>query len=395
MQNIFSEGQRFKPFKHLYPGLFNRRLNRFLIECTLLNRICYAYLPNPGRLRELLLPGSMIYLIKNSTGKYPYTAVAVERSGRPVLLHTHVANQAVKWLLAHNAIPGLEDVTIVRSEVAIDHSRFDFLLEKEGKPFILEVKSCSLFEENIALFPDAVTERGRRHLLELAQKAGQGIAGGVVFLTGWPQARYFLPDYHNDLNFARTLFEIKEDILVKPVAVEWKEDLSLAPCSRELIIPWKLVEREAQDCGSYILILTLTHDTFIETGKLGVQLFRKGYYLYVGSAKKNLNRRISRHLRKRKKFHWHIDYLRDLSDFVSALPVRSHESLECRIAKALEAFAHWEIPGFGSSDCHCRTHLFGMKNDPFENPSFIKLIQYFRIGRLGEQLREHQNNELP
>jgi len=78
-----------------------------------------------------------------------------------------------------------------------------------GDPFVLEVKSCTLFGNSIAMFPDAVTVRGRRHIEELAALAVRGTAGGVVFLVHTPRVRYFLPDYHTDLTFARTFLNVK------------------------------------------------------------------------------------------------------------------------------------------------------------------------------------------
>ena len=297
-----------------------------------------------------------------------------------------MANRVVHWLLIHGAIPELKDATVVRHEVTVDHSRFDFLLEKDGVPFLLEVKSCTLFEDDVALFPDAVTDRGRRHLLELAEKARQGTPGGVVILINWPRARYFLPDYHTDLEFARAFLEVKKDIAFIPIAVEWSDTLSLISPVRHVTIPWKLIEREAADSGSYILILHLARDRTIEVGKLGSLHFRRGYYLYVGSSKKNLTRRINRHLRKRKNFHWHIDYLRDRADYAQALTIRSQTHLECTLANTLRNIAHWTVPGFGSSDCTCDTHLFGMRHDPAQNPAFVEILQHFRIGRFHEEL---------
>ena len=181
---------------------------------------------------------------------------------------------------------------------------------------------------------------------------------------------------------------MKKDIAFYPVAVEWNDDLTLTSTARPVTIPWELIERETDDCGSYILICRLARDHTIDVGKLGSRHFRKGYYLYVGSAKKNLTKRIDRHLRKRKNFHWHIDYLRDRADEVRALAVRSHTHLECTIAKTLAGIAHWTSPGFGSSDCKCNSNLFGMSHDPANDPDFIAMLQYFRIGRLREELQK-------
>jgi sugar fermentation stimulation protein A len=344
-----------------------------------------AYLPNPGRLRELLLPGRILYLAENldtPERKYRYTVVAVERDAIPVLLHTHRSNDVVQWLIEKGKIPGFEDAEVVKPEATVGRSRFDFLLMKEGQPFLLEVKSCTLFGKSIAMFPDAVTERGKRHLIELAEQSRKGTKAGVIFLVHWPRASWFLPDYHTDIEFARTLFEVRNEIMVKALSIGWNQDLSLTPEVGELEIPWHIVESEAKDSGSYILILHLTKDASIEVGKLGVLSFQKGYYLYVGSAKRNLKKRMARHMRRRKNLFWHIDYLREAADHCIPIPVRSSTPLECLIAKRLSKIVDWSVPKFGSSDCRCDTHLFGMQADPLENPRFIEMIQHFRIDRL-------------
>ena len=115
---------------------------------------------------------------------------------------------------------------------------------------------------------------------------------------------------------------------------------------------------------------------------MGNIVFPPGYYIYVGSAMTNLTARMERHRRLRKNHHWHIDYLRQEAEFETALPVRSSVSLECPMAEAMGEIAGWTISGFGSSDCSCPSHLFGMKADPFQSSKFIDLIQYFRMDRL-------------
>ena len=364
---------------------FIDRPNRFLVRCDLDGKTVEAYLPNPGRLWELLLPGRTLYLVKNPpipSRSTVFTALAVEHGGSPILLHTHLTNDVVAHLLAAKKLPGFETASVIRREARAGASRYDFLLEKDGREMFLEVKSCTLFGEHIAMFPDAVTERGRRHLEHLARQARQGIPGGVVFVVHSPRIDCFMPDYHTDYAFARTLLEVKDELLVKAVAVDWQEDLSLGPRVRDVEIPWDLIEREAQDRGSYLLILEVARSQPLGVGGLGKLTFPKGYYVYTGSARANLSKRVERHLRRRKQFHWHIDYLRDRADSCTALPVRASEDLEHDLASALEKMADWSIPRFGSSDCRCPTHLFGFKENPVRTPGFIELLLMFRIDRL-------------
>ena len=109
--------------------------------------------------------------------------------------------------------------------------------------------------------------------------------------------------------------------------------------------------------GSYILVIELKKDKTIQVGKLGKIYFKKGIYAYVGSAFNGLEARINRHLRKTKKKHWHIDYLLDFAEVVDVFYKENEKKEECKIAKKLEE-SSIPIPGFGCSDCICKSHLF-------------------------------------
>jgi sugar fermentation stimulation protein A len=373
---------------------FAGRPNRFLVLCDLDGKTVEAYLPNPGRLWELLLPGRVLYLEKNAAhqaGRTAYTAIAVERDGRPVVLHTHRTNDVVAHLLAAGELPGFEKASIVRREIAVEGSRYDFLLKKGGRDFFLEVKSCTLFDNRIAMFPDAVTDRGRRHLEQLARHARKGIPGGVLFLVHSPMIDAFLPDYHTDYIFAKTLLDVRNNLLIRAVSVEWRDDLSLGPTPRNVTIPWNLIEQEAQDRGSYLLVLEMAKTRHIDAGGLGGITFPKGHYVYAGSARANLTKRAERHLRHRKRFHWHIDYLREQADSCMALPIRTSGDLEHDLADALGEMAEWTIPRFGSSDCKCPTHLFGFVENPFHNRRFVDFLLHARMGRLESMLAPVQS----
>jgi Uri superfamily endonuclease len=112
--------------------------------------------------------------------------------------------------------------------------------------------------------------------------------------------------------------------------------------------------------GSYIIIIEIEKDKEIEIGKLGMLLFRKGYYAYVGSAMNGLDARIGRHMKPNKKKHWHVDYLLEKSVIRQIWCMEGGKN-ECRIASAMEKKFDG-IAGFGSSDCKCRSHLFHSKN---------------------------------
>lgn len=367
----------------LVRATFQERPNRFVVRCDLAGRPVAAYLPNPGRLWELLLPGRTLLLAPRPPGgALSHTAVAVEREGIPLFLHTHWNNAVAAALIARRRIPGLEDAAILRAEARVGHSRFDFLLARGGKPFYLEVKSCTLVSGRIAMFPDAVTERGRRHLAELAALNRAGTACGVLFLVHWPRARWFLPDYHTDPAFAETFAAVRGDLQIRAVSLAWRPDLTLAPEIAEVAIPWETLGREARDAGSYLLLLTLPRPATVAVGGLGEIPFAAGHYVYVGSAKVALAKRIARHLRKQTVRHWHIDYLKPHAERLTALPIRASDPLEHALAAAVGAIAEAVVPRFGSSDCGCPGHLFRFAADPLRIPAFIELLLRFRIDRL-------------
>jgi sugar fermentation stimulation protein A len=373
-----------RPFKNLIRARFLKRPNRFLVQCQWKGRILSAFLPNPGRLQELLLPGRILHLVREEKSlirKTRYTAVAVDREGQPMMLHAHLTNEVARTLLQERKIPGLENARIVRSEIRVGRSRIDFLLEEGNKDILLEVKSCTLVGKSVAMFPDAVTERGARHLRELANLSDQGVRAVCLFIVHWPFAKIFMPDFHTDLDFSQTLLHVRDKVEVIPVSVRWSQDLSLSPNVKVLAVPWHTLEKEAKDQGSYLLILNLKRNRKIDVGKLGKVHFRKGFYLYVGSAMANLSKRMERHRHLRKRHHWHIDKLRAVAEYHSVLAIRSSERLECEAAKAMSEIAEWSVSGFGSTDCSCETHLFGMASDPIQSENFQKLLQYFRMDR--------------
>lgn len=376
-------------FKSFKKAVFVARPNRFIVECTVRKKSIRAYLPNPGRLWELFFPGTVLYLVKNpAPGRTDHTVVAVERDGIPIMLHTHVNNLVARQLMAEGSVPGLERARVVRPEVTIGKSRFDFLLQQDGTDVVAEIKSCTLVGNRIAMFPDAVTVRGTRHLLELAELSKEGKKAVVLFLVHWAKADFFMPEWHTDLELARTMLAVRDKVRIIALSVAWMSDLTPGAI-REIPIPWDLVEQEAHDRGSYIFIVKLKRDRRLKIDGLGEIKFRKGYYCYAGSAKADLGKRLERHQRSRKKLFSHIDHLRAVADYHAAIPIRASEDLACRIAAGLAKIADWELPGFGMSECGCSTHLYGLHEDPVHNRAFIDLLMYFRMDRLEKYLDRH------
>lgn len=369
------------PFRFQKIGArFIRRLNRFVVQVDVEGKESLAYLPNPGRLWELLIKDTELIVFKNSESKkIPYTVLFCKKDNQPVLLHTHLTNQIVKALIEEKRIDFLKDYQVDASEVRYKNSRFDLLLKNLNEKFFLEVKTCTLFGNEIAMFPDAPSERATKHLLNLKELKAPASRAGCLFVVMNPHIKYFFPAYHIDMTFSRTLFSLHDDLEIKAVALDWDSNLTEVRGVSEILIPWQKVKKKLNDSGVYLLVIRVSRDVFVSVGTLGEISFRKGYYVYAGSAKKNLSKRISRHKRINKQKHWHIDYLIDVAKVEKDIAFITDKDLECELAKEVEALSDGLVEKFGSSDCRCRSHLYFFKHNPFENKKFIEIITKYRI----------------
>jgi len=128
--------------------------------------------------------------------------------------------------------------------------------------------------------------------------------------------------------------------------------------------------------GSYVLVIEMKKDTNIIIGKKGNIFFKKGFYAYIGSALNGIEQRVNRHLRDDKKFHWHIDYLLEYSEIKKIFYKEKNCREECDIAKKFEKNIE-SIPGFGCSDCSCKSHLFYSSYDDItQNIKKLNLKEY-------------------
>jgi len=120
------------------------------------------------------------------------------------------------------------------------------------------------------------------------------------------------------------------------------------------------------DKGLYIAVFYLPKARAIRVGRLGRLAFRRGFYLYVGSAQRGLEARLERHGRKRKPRRWHIDHLSAHAEMLGAVVVPGPRSRECKLAEELAGKFERVVPGFGASDCRCPGHLMYARAFPGE-----------------------------
>ncbi len=173
---------------------FLARPNRFIAHVDLEGRMEVCHVKNTGRCRELLVPGAAVYLERSSnpTRKTAFDLIAVEKGPLLINMDAQAPNKVFfEWAAAGNFLPGL---TAIRPEYVWEDSRFDFLLEDaQGKIFV-EVKGVTLEEDGEVRFPDAPTERGVKHLRELAACRRAGYEAAVCFVLQMAGMRSFSPN---------------------------------------------------------------------------------------------------------------------------------------------------------------------------------------------------------
>ena len=193
-------------YENMVPGVFIKRPNRFIahIEIDGTEEVCHV--KNTGRCRELLPEGAEVFCQRasNPDRKTKYDLITVKKGQRLINMDSQAPNAAAgEWL--KNG--GLGEISDLKPETTHGGSRFDFSFMKEGKKCFLEVKGVTLENEGVCAFPDAPTERGAKHLRELAQAAKDGYGAYVLFIIQMDDVKYLHPNDATDPAFGQALRE--------------------------------------------------------------------------------------------------------------------------------------------------------------------------------------------
>jgi sugar fermentation stimulation protein A len=183
---------------------FLRRDNRFVAHVELGGQEEVCHVKNTGRCRELLPPGAKVWcqVSDNPKRKTKYDLITVEKGSYLINMDSQAPNRAAEeWLRAG----GLGQAELIKPEQKFGASRFDFYLERQGRPMYLEVKGVTLEENGICRFPDAPTERGAKHLRELVEAKKQGYDAAVLFVIQMKPVLYLEPNDATDPEFGKAL----------------------------------------------------------------------------------------------------------------------------------------------------------------------------------------------
>jgi sugar fermentation stimulation protein A len=186
---------------------FIARPNRFIAEVEVDGKTEIAHVKNTGRCRELLIPGATVYLSKadNPLRKTQFDLVAVLKGDRLINMDSQAPNKLFYEYLQSECY--IENITLIKPEAKYGNSRFDFYVEAENRKIFIEVKGVTLEKDGIVFFPDAPTERGVKHLRELAASLQDGYEAQVVFVVQMNDVRYFTPNDKTHAAFGAALRE--------------------------------------------------------------------------------------------------------------------------------------------------------------------------------------------
>ena len=200
--------------KRVRIGKFLERPNRFLALVEIEGKIEKVFVPNPGRMYELMVPGKEVFVRDNpaSHRKTSFDMIGVYYDDVLISLDSNLPNRFLRKLLETNQLPYFKGYTKVIPEPNAYGGRFDFLLEGVDYRAFIEVKSCTLVVNRRVLFPDAPTTRGARHMKHLAHALTSGDVddAAVVFVIQRPDADIFSPHDGNDPKFGDALRKAHE-----------------------------------------------------------------------------------------------------------------------------------------------------------------------------------------
>lgn len=210
-------------YKTIVEGVFIERPNRFIAKVIIDGKECTVHVKNTGRCKELLIEGSRVFLSysDNPQRKTQFDLVAVEKVTDNGVALINIDSQlpnvvAYEWLKSCGLF---SENAIIRPETKYNNSRFDFYIQDGNRKIYLEVKGVTLENDGVAMFPDAPTDRGVKHIKELITAVKEGYETFILFVIQMKNIDYFTPNYKTHPEFGEAL-KIAEKSGVKVLAFD-------------------------------------------------------------------------------------------------------------------------------------------------------------------------------
>lgn len=222
-------------YNNIIQGLFISRPNRFIAKVNINGEEQTVHVKNTGRCKELLKENAVVFLEKSSNPnrKTQYDLISVYKGDTLINMDSQSPNKIVGEWLAEGGF--LKNPTLIKPEAAYGNSRLDFYLENESEKAYIEVKGVTLEVDGTARFPDAPTERGKKHLSELIKAKQSGYRAAAVFVIQMKGCKRFEPNDKTDPAFAQELKRAAENG-VEILALDCKVTQNSIQIDREIEI---------------------------------------------------------------------------------------------------------------------------------------------------------------
>lgn len=227
-------------YKEVTTGTFISRPNRFIAKVLINGKEETVHVKNTGRCKELLINGYRVHLSvsNNPNRKTKYDLIATEKvlnDGSVILINmdSQIPNDVVEeWLIKGNLF---SENAVIKREYTFGSSRFDFYIEDRSRKAFLEVKGVTLEENGLAMFPDAPTVRGVKHIKELEKAVALGYEGYILFVIQMKGCKYFTPNYKTHKDFGEALKKAEKsgvkilafDCLVKNNSISLQDEVEV------------------------------------------------------------------------------------------------------------------------------------------------------------------------
>lgn len=195
-------------YKKIVEGTFLKRPNRFIAQVIINGKEETVHVKNTGRCKELLLPGAKVILedcSNNPNRKTKYSLIAVWKETILINMDSQVPNKVVFDAINENKVNGLKNLTHLKREVTFGNSRFDMCFESQNEKGFIEVKGVTLENEGTSMFPDAPTERGTKHVLEMIEAVKEGYRGIIFFLIQMKGPNILKLNWKMDQSFSKAV----------------------------------------------------------------------------------------------------------------------------------------------------------------------------------------------
>ncbi len=198
-------------YPNVKEGIFVERVNRFIANVYINDKLETCHVKNTGRCKEILVNDSKVLVqeFDSNSRKTKFDLISVYKGRKLINIDSQIPNKMFGEFLNSSCL--FKDINYFKSEVTFGNSRFDFYIEYQNKKAFIEVKGVTLERDGVVLFPDAPTSRGVKHLKELIRAKREGYEAYVIFIVQMEDVKYFTPNYEMHKEFGEALSFCKDE----------------------------------------------------------------------------------------------------------------------------------------------------------------------------------------